>query len=145
MADLRIRKLVPADGAAVAALSQTLGYAVTPREVCERIGAIEDDALAVAYVAVVDGTVAGWIQAHDRRLLQYPRVLEIGGIVVSAEFHGEGVGRHLVEAVGEWGRARGHDQLWVRSNAQRTSAHQFYESIGFEREKTSYTFSRRIG
>lgn len=145
MRDITIRKMAPADGGAVAALSQGLGYQVTLRQVGERIRSIKGDGQAVALVAVADGVVIGWIQAHDRRLLQYPRVLEIGGLVVSEELRGEGIGRRLVEAVSEWGRACGHDQLWVRSNTRRTNAHQFYESVGFGREKTSYTFSRPIG
>ncbi len=142
MKDLRVRRMVAADAAAVAALSQKLGYEASFREVCGRIGDLETNSLAVAYVAVVDGVVAGWIQAHDRRLLQYPRVLEIGGVVIAEDLMGEGVGRQLVEAVCTWGRARGHDRLWARSNIQRSGAHDFYESIGFVREKNSYAFSR---
>jgi GNAT superfamily N-acetyltransferase len=72
-------------------------------------------------------------------------VLEIGGLVVSEELRGEGIGRRLIEAVSEWGRARRHDHLWVRSNSRRTNAHQLDESVGFGREKTSYTFSLPIG
>lgn len=144
MGDVKIRKMTPVDGAAVTSLAQDLGYEVTLGQICERIGAIQEDNLAVAYVATADGVVVGWIQAHDRRLLQYPRVLEIGGIAVLEDLRGEGIGRRLVEAVSEWGQARGHDWLWVRSNTQRNNAHQFYESVGFGREKTSYTFSRTI-
>ncbi len=131
----------PTDGPAVTSLSQELGYAVTLREVCERIGHLADDSLAVAFVGTVDGTVAGWIEAHDRRLVQSPRVLEIGGLVVADEHRGSGVGRRLVEAVGSWGQARNQDTLYVRSNVNRDAAHEFYENLGFERHKTSYTFS----
>lgn len=145
MDDVKIRSMGAADGPAVVSLTGELGYEVTIRDVCERIGAIENDKQAVAYVATVDGTVVGWIQAHDRRLLQYPRVLEIGGIAISGEYRGEGIGRRLIEAVSAWGRARGHSWLFVRSGAQRTGTHHFYESVGFEREKTSYTYSRPIG
>lgn len=145
MGDVKIRGMGAGHGPAVASLTCELGYEVSLRDVCERIGSIDNDNQAVAYVATIDGTVVGWIQAHDRRLLQYPRVLEIGGIAISEEHRAEGIGRRLMESVAAWGRARGHSWLFARSGAQRTGTHEFYESVGFEREKTSYTYSRSIG
>lgn len=144
MTQVKIRKMGVMDGPAVTELSQDLGYEVSLREVCERIGHLADDTFAVAFVGTVDGIVAGWIEAHDRRLVQSPRVLEIGGLVVAEEHRGSGVGRLLVESVGAWGRARNQDTLYVRSNVIRELAHEFYEKIGFERHKTSYTFSMPI-
>ncbi len=76
--------------------------------------------------------------------MQYPRVLEISGLAVAATARGQGVGTCLVDAVTQWGRSRGHDQLFVRSNVARDEAHQFYESVGFTRQKTSYTFAKAI-
>ena len=144
MGEIKIRTMVVADGAAVAQLSQELGYEVTVREAYERIGHMEGDPRAIAFVAIVDGQTVGWIQAHDHKLIQYRRVLEIGGLVVTAAVQGRGVGKALVEAVAHWGERRGHDEMFVRSNVTRDGAHQFYESIGFTRDKTSYTFSRSI-
>lgn len=144
MSTVSIRRMVVADGAAVTSLSQDLGYEVTRAQVYERIGSFDNDPLAVAYVALIDGAVVGWIQAHDRRLIQYPRVLEIGGIAVSAKHREKGIGRKLIEEVVNWGRVRGHALVWVRSGAQRLETHQFYEAVGFAREKTSYTFSLSI-
>jgi len=144
MGDVKTRRMVPSDGAVVAKLSQELGYDVSLRDASVRIGEMETDSLAVAYVATVENEVVGWIQAHDRRLVQYPRVLEISGLAVAGSARGHGIGSALVEAVSHWGRSRGHDRLFVRSNVTRDAAHQFYESVGFTREKTSHTFVKAI-
>jgi GNAT superfamily N-acetyltransferase len=98
----------------------------------------------VAFVAVVDGEVVGWAQAHDLELLQYSRVLEVGGLVVADHARGRGVGNSLIDAVADWGRRRGHRELLVRSNVTREEAHDFYGALGFDRIKTSHTYSKAI-
>jgi GNAT superfamily N-acetyltransferase len=95
-------------------------------------------------VAEIDGGLVGWIEAHDRELLQHPRVVEIGGLVVDQGMRGRGIGESLVAAVTAWGLGRGHSEIMVRSNIIRDGAHQFYNGLVFRRAKTSYTFSKEI-
>jgi ribosomal protein S18 acetylase RimI-like enzyme len=93
---------------------------------------------------VAGDEVVGWAQGHDLDLLQYPRVLEVGGLVVSDQFRGRGVGKMLVDALIAWGRQRGHDEVRVRSSITRAGTPEFYEALGFTRVKTSYTFAQEI-
>ena len=144
MSEIVVRPMTIADGEAVSELACELGYEVTLREAYERIGAFDADGQAVAFVALIAGEIAGWIQAHDRRLLQYPRVLEIGGMVVSEAHRGAGVGKRLLDAITTWAKARGHTELFVRSNVTRDVAHDFYLSQGFQRFRTSHTYSKAI-
>jgi predicted N-acetyltransferase YhbS/diadenosine tetraphosphate (Ap4A) HIT family hydrolase len=139
---VEIRRMMASDAEAVTWLSIQLGYDASPDAV--RNWVTKDDARRIALVAVADGEVVGWVQAHDRELLQSPRVAEIGGLVVDKGWRGSGVGRRLVDAVAEWGRERWHTGLYVRSNVVRDGAHGFYERLGFERVKTSHTYTMGI-
>ncbi|MCP3995240.1 MAG: GNAT family N-acetyltransferase [bacterium] len=85
------------------------------------------------------------VQAHEHHLLQYPRVVEIGGLVVAEHVRGSGVRRQLTTAVVEWGKNRGLSEIIVRSNINRDGTHDFYEGMGFQRVKASCTFSIEIG
>lgn len=142
MAEIVIRPIRGGDSAVVSELAQQLGYVRPALEIEQWIAG--SDSSRVALVAESDGLVVGWIQAHDLDLLVHSRVLEIGGLVVGEGARGRGIGRQLVDAVIEWGRARGHTEVWVRSNVVREGAHGFYEDIGFTRVKTSYSFALRI-
>ncbi len=135
-----IRMMTASDAAAVASLTQQLGYQVSALEIAERLGMVHEDERSVAFVAEADGEVVGWIQALNRVLLQWKRVLEIGGLVIDQDRRGERIGAQLVEAVSQWARQNGHTTLFVRSNVVREGAHDFYPALGFSHWKTSHTY-----
>jgi GNAT superfamily N-acetyltransferase len=141
--EIAIRSMASADVAAASSLADQLGYRKTPQAIERWLANKPDSQLAL--VAETDGEVVGWLEAHDLELMQYPRFLEIGGLVVAEHMRGRGIGKRLIEAVVDWGRQRGHTEIRVRSNVIRDQAHGFYEGLGFERRKTSYTFSIDIG
>lgn len=143
MSEFQIRQLFVSDAPQVSELARELGYDVSANDASLRIAGLAARR-ECAFAGVRDGSVVGWIHAADRRLLQEPPVLEIGGLVVAEGSRGMGVGQRLVDAVNRWGKQRGHDKLFVRSNVTRSDAHGFYEELGFSRDKTSHTFSRSI-
>jgi GNAT superfamily N-acetyltransferase len=53
------------------------------------------------------------------------------------------VGRGLVETVEAWGRARGLEEVLVRSNILREESHLFYVKLGYERSKTQHVYRKR--
>ncbi len=128
------------DANAVAGLTRQLGYDVTAEQVAGRCERLASTPGSVALVAETDGRIVGWVQALDRVLLQWKRVLEIGGLVVDQDRRGEGVGALLVDAVAQWARQDGHTAVFVRSNVVREGAHDFYPALGFEHWKTSHTY-----
>lgn len=143
MDEITIRPALVEDAAALSALSHQLGYGRSAEAIGQWIAGGGDS--RVALVAENAGEVVGWLEAHELELLQYPRFLEIGGMVVAEGLRGMGVGSRLIEEVIDWGRRRGHTEIRVRSNVVRDGAHAFYEGLGFVRRKTSYTFSLDLG
>ena len=90
--DLLAREITPEDAEAAAQLSEELGYPVSPAEMKQRIEALARLPDHAIYVACVAGTVFGWIDVGICRHLQSEPRAEIGGLVVSSEVRGRGVG-----------------------------------------------------
>lgn len=145
MSDLIIRSARASDADRVAELSGTLGYPVDCEVMRERlVRFLALDAHSIA-VAEIRGQVVGWIHAAEQELLEYGSRCEILGLVVGEGQRGSGVGRRLVEAIEQWARSRGLDQIFVRSNIVRPESHPFYERIGYERYKTQHAYRKSLG
>lgn len=144
MNTLVVRSMISADAEAVARLGAELGYSFTEAQASARITDFAADPRHCLLVAEREGVVIGWIHAHDRRLLQAPREVEIDGLVVAAEAQRSGVGRRLVDEIEQWAREEGHDRVRVRSNVTREGAHEFYPALGFLPIKDSRVYVKRL-
>jgi GNAT superfamily N-acetyltransferase len=140
--EMQIRAAGPGDEAAVARLTAQLGY--EPVGIEDRLDTLYRRPGDVVLVAETGGEVVGWVHAHDAALVQVPRFAELGGLVVAEEHRGRGVGEALLQAAEAWAATRGHREVRLRSNAVRERAHRFYFDHGYEVEKTSLTFRKRL-
>jgi N-acetylglutamate synthase-like GNAT family acetyltransferase len=141
---MTIRKATTADVPEVAELSGILGYPVEPEAMRQRLEDLCSRETHVVFVAEAGTKLAGWIHGAERSLLVVERMAEICGLVVRAGHRGSGVGRRLVEAVENWARGRGFDEVSVRSNVARPESHPFYEKLGFDRTKTQHVYRKRL-
>jgi GNAT superfamily N-acetyltransferase len=144
MTDFVIRRATSADAAGVAELSGILGYPVdreTMQRRLERLGGGEEH---VVFVAETSRQIVGWIHGAEHEFLVAGRVGEICGLVVAEGERTSGVGRRLVEAVEQWARGRGLDEVSVRSNVARTESHPFYEKVGYTRLKTQHVYRKPL-
>jgi ribosomal protein S18 acetylase RimI-like enzyme len=137
---VRIRPPADSDADAIARLMGELGYPSTPERVRARLERVAGDDGYAAFVAEVDGAVAGflglqtgWAYEHDR---PFARILTL---VVDARVRRRGVGARLVELGEGWARERGAYVLMLTTNVRRQEAHRFYESVGFSR--TGYRYA----
>jgi GNAT superfamily N-acetyltransferase len=140
---LKIRKATADDALTIAQLSGQLGYPVEAhvmRERLERFLQLEEHAVFVAETT----KVIGWIHGAEYELLEVGRHAEIWGLVVADGQRGKGVGRQLIDAVEQWARDRGLDEISVRSNVIRPESHPFYERLGFTRYKTQHAYRKRL-
>jgi GNAT superfamily N-acetyltransferase len=144
MNDCIVRKAKTTDAPRVAELSGILGYPVdreTMQRRVEQLGGREEH---VIFVAESNDEIVGWIQGAEHDLLVAGRIGEICGLVVDDGRRTSGVGRRLVEAVEQWARERGLDQVSVRSNVVRTESHPFYEKVGYTRLKTQHVYRKNL-
>ena len=141
---LSIRGLTAEDAEAAAELSGQLGYPCGVEELRERIEEMLRTADRVAFAAVLDGQMVGWIDAATERHLQGETCVVIGGLVIRDGARGLGIGRRLCVEVEEWARSRSIPVVRVRSQIKREDAHRFYLRDGYEKVKTSLVFEKRL-
>jgi len=140
-----VRPATADDAPAIARLSAELGYPVGESTIARRVGhllASPSDLLLVA--ASDEGAVIGWIHGFLSQLIESEYRVEIGGLIVGALYQRRGVGRRLVEAVGQWAREHGAAELSVRCQTKREEAHRFYAGLGFGLAKTQHVFRRPV-
>ncbi len=139
-----IRRLTVEDAEAAAELCSQLGYPTSPGDLRERIEELSSAADRVAFAAVVDGQIVGWIDAAMERHLQSPASAVIGGLVVREDMRGMGVGKRLCLEVEEWARSKSVPLVRVRSQIKREDAHRFYLRDGYRKVKTSFVFEKPV-
>ncbi len=142
MAMVEVRQIAPDDAQAVSALVTQLGYDRTPAQIATWIAGA-DPARQAAFVAVVDGVVAGWIEIERVHHLQSEPFVLIGGLVVQDGLRGMGVGRDLCRRAEQWAWDHGVETVRVTSRSTRLDAHRFYLRDGYELSKTSLVFEKR--
>ncbi len=139
-----IRPARESDASAIAILAGELGYATSTQEAEARLAAILGRSEDGAFVAEVDGAVAGWIHVFGTRRLESDPFAEIAGLVVASDARGRGIGKALVETAERWAADHGYASLRIRSNVVRVEAHRFYEGLGYDRTKTQAIFGKAL-
>ena len=78
-------------------------------------------------VGETESGAAGYLSCH----LSSERAGSIGLAAVDARFHGQGIGRAMMEAALLWFREQGVTDLTVVTQGRNVAAHRFYQSAGF--------------
>ena len=141
---ITIRQAKKTDAPRVAELSAMLGYPVDRETMQRRLERLGGGREHVVFVAEISGEIVGWIHGVEHEFLVAGRIGEICGLVVVEGQRTSGVGRRLVEAIEQWARGRGLDQVSVRSNVARTESHPFYEKVGYTRLKTQHAYRKSL-
>jgi GNAT superfamily N-acetyltransferase len=141
---LTIRRLTVDDAEAAAELSSQLGYTCSTGDLRERIEELSRAADRVAFAAIIDGEIVGWIDAATERHLQSPVTAVIGGLVVREDMRGLGIGKRLCFEIEEWARSKSIPVVRVRSQIKREDAHRFYLRDGYSKIKTSLVFEKPV-
>ena len=128
------------DAKAVNRLSHQLGYPLATDETTANIEAVISSPDHVAFVAVFNNQVVGWIGASQAFMIEVMPHCEINGLVIDKDFHGKGIGKLLIEKVKEWAREKGNKKLGLRCNVRRVEAHAFYKHLGFKDLKQQTNF-----
>jgi len=120
-------------------VSKHLGYSeLSANETLSKLQELLNTTHNKIYVAELDGKVVGWLHIFYAHRLASDNFFEIGGLVVSPDTRGQGVGRELVE----YAQDQNNGQLRVRCNEIRIDSHKFYEGIGFSCSKVQRVFQK---
>lgn len=143
--NIHIRPIVPSDYQAVTKLwNHELGNRMvtvqnlekTLRQMAER----EDYATFVASDGV---QTLGFITTVSVLAAGFPSgYLKINGLAVDSAFQGKGIGKALVAQAEVLARDKGLSFIGLATGFQRTSAHAFYEKLGFE--SGSYWYNKML-
>ncbi len=133
------------DAARLAELSDQLGYPSQREQVRTRLKMLMADPDQVVFVADLPGMgAAGWVHVYRQALLESDLTAEIGGLVVDQACRRMGIGQKLMGAAEDWAREKGCVILHLRSNIIREGAHAFYKALGYEINKTQYSFIKEL-
>jgi len=129
-----IRDAKLTDAPALAALMCELGYKTTPAEMRRRLKSILDDVNYRTLVAEVDGKVCGMIGTLAYASYEHNdpsgRIL---AVVTLANARRRGIGRALIASAEKAFAQKAVTRVSLDTRLTRKDAHQFYESLGYER------------
>ncbi|HAS6050811.1 MULTISPECIES: GNAT family N-acetyltransferase [Vibrio] len=135
-----IRSASESDASGINEVSEHLGYSqLSSTESTTKLHELLNSTQDQVFVAEWQGRIIGWLHLFYARRLASDNFFEIGGLVVSPESRGHGVGRALVQHA----QAKDLGKLRVRCNEKRLDAHNFYKSIGFNSNKVQRVFQVR--
>jgi N-acetylglutamate synthase-like GNAT family acetyltransferase len=135
-----IREATIDDAKQIAVLSSVMGYPSTQHEVEFRLHDILKTNNQRVFVAAHDTDVIGWIHSYVAKRIESNQFIEIGGLSIQESKRKLGVGTSLVEEVKKWAKDKNLLRVRVRCHDQRTEAHAFYASIGFNLTKSQGVF-----
>jgi GNAT superfamily N-acetyltransferase len=96
----------------------------------------------VVLIAELDGRVVGMAHLAPSTAANAPHRAEVQRVAVAADARGTGVGRELMEAVEEIGRARDLSLLWLTTH-EGSDACAFYEAAGYTKLGVVPDYSER--
>jgi len=143
-AEMSVRLMELKDAEAVAELTAQLGYQRTAEQVGRWLAAAVNGAGQAAFVAVLGGEIAGWIEVSLAWHLQSDPFGLIGGLVVRDGFRGAGIGQRLCQHAERWAREQGAGRIRVTSRSTREGAHRFYLRGGYQQTKVSMVFEKAL-
>jgi GNAT superfamily N-acetyltransferase len=119
-----------------------LGYSIELSELERNIQEIKRRG-GIVIVAERKSKVIGSVCAIIDVRLAEGLYAEIVSLVVSEKHRGKSIGKSLIKEAEIW--AKNYvNKIRVRANTVRTSAHSFYESLGFEETKQQKVFIKSV-
>ncbi len=132
-----IRLASESDALEINNVSKHLGYSeLTADESLLKLRDLLNTTYNKVYVAELNGCVVGWLHIFYAHRLASDNFYEIGGLVVSPDARGRGVGRDLVK----YAQIQNDGKFRVRCNESRKDAHKFYGAVGFIGSKVQRVF-----
>ena len=139
---IEIRPATTADADRIAALFTDEGYPSGPSDIVERLGRFDSEHSRVL-VADHDGEILGFVAVHALPRFEHSdRIVRIMALVVDAGVRERGIGRLLMDAAEDMGRAVGAAFAEVTAGHHRPDARRLYEELGYDGMVAAYLRKR---
>lgn len=146
MPEYQVRTANFSDICNISDLCSQLGYQTTQEQILERLKVLlnlPDHAIFV--ITYQKNQIAiGWVHVLLVQYLETEKFAEIGGLVIDHQHRKSGLGKQLMNEAENWVRDQGVSTIRLRSNTIRSEAHKFYEKIGYQNQKSQFTFVKQL-
>ena len=133
------------DAATVAAMAGELGYPTESDVMRTRLDIVSRKSDELVLVAEsMEHRLVGWVHVFGAVRLESEPYAEIGGLVVTEQARGTGLGHALLASTETWARDRGYADMRIRSNVLRERAHRFYERCGYRSPKSQKVLVKEL-
>jgi len=140
-----IRSMTVNDIPASQDLLSQLGYRLESEELRRRYDAVAGATGHALLVAEQDGRIVALCHVYARSALDKPPEAVVQALVVDHASRGSGIGRDMMTMAETWAKDHGLPSVALYSNAVRSDAHAFYETIGYRPIATSQLFRKSLG
>ena len=138
-----IRRAEEGDAPALAELMTQLGYPTRADEMRLRLRELLPAKTFATFVAVESLEVIGVIGLSISHSYEHnERTGKIVALAVDERWRRKGVGRKLIAAAEDYFASERVGRIAVTSHFRRSEAHEFYESLGYER--TGFRFIKQL-
>jgi GNAT superfamily N-acetyltransferase len=139
---IEVRPATTADADRIAALFTDEGYPSGPSDIVERLARFDSEHSRVL-VADHDGEILGFVAVHALPRFEHSdRIVRIMALVVDAGVRERGIGRLLMDAAEDMGRAVGAAFAEVTAGHHRPDARRLYEELGYDGTVAAYLRKR---
>lgn len=122
----------------------TLGYGMELEETKKRLEIVLERTTDKVWVAVLNGTVVGYVHAADYECTYMKSLKNILALAVFTEYQGQGFGKLLLEKVEEWSYNSGCSGVRFTSGYDRERAHEFYKHCQYIHRKNAKNFIKQF-
>jgi ribosomal protein S18 acetylase RimI-like enzyme len=127
------------DAESIANLLGELGYPNTSRFVRDKIKQLSSGRNDRLFVATRRGNVVGFVSCHIMPMVhERGNLCRVTALVVAKEYHGEGLGRELMNKTEQYARAKRCRKIEITSSERRTWAHDFYSKLGYQEKSKRF-------
>jgi N-acetylglutamate synthase-like GNAT family acetyltransferase len=141
----RIRKMKDTDAIAVCKLVEELGYELDSGQFLGRFLQLNEEKNHTLWVMESPETGVCALAHFERSLgLVHPPRLEVKALVVEKASRRKGLAKRFMLYAESFARTEDLMQVFLRCNITRSESHEFYETIGYQKMKTSHSFLKNV-
>lgn len=142
---MRIREALISDTPAIHTLNTyVLHHEISLEAAKEQVAFILSSPLHQLFVYEEAEVVLGYIQLSEYMSTYEKQSINVVGLAVNSAFHGQGIGKKLVEYAEVWTKDQGITGLRLNSGVERAEAHAFYRHLEFTEVKEQKQFKKDL-